>query len=219
MAKRPAPTTPPPTTKRTRGTAGPKPSSVRDIAEKALKLAVAANKGIERKNVDFSGNSTIGTTATALHFTAVAQGAGGSQRVGNSIYVTGLAMNYYWYKHPTSTQVQIRLVIVMDTQTQSDDTALSWTEVFESSSIMSMVNKGSQKNRFKILYDKIGMIDTSDFGQTHQKVFIPIKKQIDYNGSASSDIQRNGIYGLILSDENTNQPAFNYYSRLYFQDS
>jgi len=107
----------------------------------------------------------------------------------------------------------------MDTQTVSDQTSLNWTDVFDNSSNLAMINRGSQRNRFKILYDQSAILDASEISGRHTKIYFPINKTIEYNGSANTDIQKNGVYGLVLSDDNTNQPAFNYYSRIYFRDS
>ena len=217
--KRSSTSTPPPTNKRTKSDAKVLPS-VRSIAEKALALAAKANRAVEKKAIDFNGNSLVGTTAVAFHFTAIAQGTAQNQRIGNSVYLTGMAINYYWLTSASAVATQCRFIVFMDTQTQSDDTAIAWTEVMDNSSILAMINRGSQRNRFKMLYDKHVFIDrATKYTDNNQKIYFPINKVIEYNSTASSDIQKNAVYGLCLSDDNTNQPAFNYYARMYFRDS
>lgn len=194
-------------------------STTRSIAEKALLLASKANKSIERKTIDFSGSATVTSTASALHFTALAQGTAQNQRIGNSVYCTGMSINYYWTSHPTPAQTMARLVIYYDTQTLSDDTAHTWTEVMDSSSILAMVNRGSFRNRFKILHDKVvALSPATNYAESH-KTYIPFNKTVEYNGTANTDIQKNGIYGLILSTEPTNGAGFVYYARVYYNDA
>lgn len=194
-------------------------TTVRGIAEKALKIATAASRGIEKKAIDFNGSTAVGTTATQLHFTAISQGTTQLQRVGNQCYVTGMAINYYWYKHPSSVVTNIRFVVFMDTQTVSDVTGIPYTECLASTSILAMINRSTQLGRFKILHDSNAILDASHVGEVHKKIYLPVNKNVNYNGQANSDIQKNAIYGLVLSDDNTNQPAFNYYARVYFHDS
>jgi len=199
--------------------AGPrKPATVRSIAEKALALAKLSQAEIERKNSDIASNVTVGTTAGTIHITALTQGIAANNRIGQEVNVTGLAMNYYWYKHPSSVVTNIRFVIVQDTQTVSDATSVSWTDVFASSSNIAQITRTGMKGRFKILYDNSAILDASEISGRHNRIFIPLKLKIQYNGTASTDIQKNALYGLVLSDDNTNQPAFNYFIRMYFTD-
>lgn len=219
MSKRAATSTPPPSNKRSRASSANTVPSVRSIAEKALALAAKANKSVEKKALDFSGSSTIGTTASALHFTAVAQGTAQNQRIGNSVYCTGLALNFLFVSHPSAAQSNIRFIIFHDTQTVSDQTSIAWTTVMDNASMWAMINRGSQRGRFKILMDKTcSLSPNSNYAENYMKNYIPINKTIEFNGTAATDIQKNGIYGLVLSDDNVNQPGFTYYSRLYFRD-
>lgn len=207
------------TTKKRKVDKSSKLSTTRSIAEKALLLASKANKSIERKTIDFTGSATVTSTASALHFTAIAQGTTQSQRIGNSVFCTGMAINYYWTSHPTPAQTMARLVIYYDTQTLSDDTAHTWTEVMDNASILAMVNRGSLRNRFKILHDKVvALSPATNYAETH-KVYIPFNKTVEYNGIANTEIQKNGIYGLLLSTEPTNGAGFVYYARVYYNDA
>lgn len=197
-----------------------KPPSIRSIAEKALALAKTVNKSIEKKAIDFTGGTAVTTTATPFHFTAIAQGTAQNQRIGNSIYLTGMAINFNWYISASAAISHIRFVIFQDTQTQPDDTAIAWTELMDNAAILAMINRGSQRNRFKILYDQQSMLgQNSNEAEVFPKVYMPIKKTVEFNGTASSDIQKNGIYGLVISSEATDTPIFNYYARLYYHDA
>lgn len=194
-------------------------TTTREIATKALQLATKANKSIEHKTLDFTGSATVINTAQSLHFTACAQGTTQSQRVGNSIFVTGIALNYYWVSHPTPAQTMARFVVYYDTQTVGDSTSRTWTEVMDNASILAMVNRGSQRNRFKILHDKVvALSPATNYAETH-KVYIKFNKTVEFNGTGSGDIQKNGIYGILLSTEPTNGAGFVYYSRLYYNDA
>lgn len=206
------------TTKRRKTQSG-KSTSVRKLAEKALELATKASKSIERKAADFLVTTNISSVGSSFHYTAIAQGTTTSQRVGNDIYVTGLGLNYYWTTNATPASMVVRFVVFMDTQQQSDDTSHDWLEVFQNSNIMAMVNRTGQKNRYKILYDKFHNLSTATNYSVGEKVFIPINQTVEFNGTASGDIQKNGIFGLALSTELTNTAPFTCYSRTYYRDA
>lgn len=219
MSKRAATSTPPPSHKRARASSANTVPTVRSIAEKALALASKANKSVEKKAIDFVGSTSIGTTAVPLHFTAVAQGTAQNQRIGNSVYVTGLALNFLFVSHSSAPQSNVRFVVFHDTQTVSDTTSIGWTELMDNGSMWSMVNRGSQRGRFKILMDKTcSLSPATNYAENYMKNYIPINKTVEFNSTVATDIQKNAIYGLVISDDNTNQPGFTYYSRLYFRD-
>lgn len=193
--------------------------SAKAIATNALKLVKKNMSKVEVKNNDISSNFLQGTTPTVTILTAVPAGTGSTQRVGNKISLSGLSFRFYAYRHPSSVLNNFRIVIVQDTQTISDGSSVTWGSVFSQTNVVSLRNVDTQKNRFKILMDKTYQFSASENGHNTSQHWIPVKASVLFNGTASTDIQKNAIYVLTYGDDNTNQTAVYYYSRLYYTDA
>lgn len=71
----------------------------------------------------------------------------------------------------------------------------------------------------KILYDKIHHISVGGaYGSRHLTKVFPLAGHINFE-TASTDKENGGIYAIIMSNENTNQPTMYMYSRLSFYDN
>lgn len=193
--------------------------SAKSIATTALKLVKKSMNKVEVKNTDFSSNFTQGTTPIISPLHLITQGTSSVQRIGNKISAAGLSFRFYAYKHPSSIVNNIRVVIVQDTQQISDASTVSWLSVFSQTNVVALRNLDTERHRFKILFDKSYQFSASTVGKPTTQHWIPIKTPLYYNGSANSDIQKNGIYVLTYGDDNTNQAAIYYYARIYFTDS
>lgn len=170
----------------------------------------------ELHKLDGSGSTTISTTPTVMTFHEIAQGDTDSARTGLSILHKGFYTQLIFTKHASATFTQVRVAIVQDRQ-QIADTAPAYTDVFRSSGILAKVNNNNP-GRFKILYDKIFVLSTQhDYQQI--KVFRKMSFHARYNGTAASDISKNGIYAFIVSSEATNTPTVTYDNRVYWHDN
>ena len=152
----------------------------------------------------FSGGTTIGTTAAVVDFTAISS----TDRVGLEIYSRKLYGSLYIDNNSAALATTVRVAIVMDMQ-QVADTPLSFGDVFGSTSVMAQLNLTSP-GRFKILWDRKISVTSQGNSRKMINLVVPIKKKIYYNGSASTDIQRHGIYMFIWSDKATNLPTYGY---------
>lgn len=164
------------------------------------------------------GSTSISTTPQNLYdLTAIAQGDGIAQRTGQSILNNGFYINLAFTKHASATFSFIRVVLVQDRQ-QISDTAPTYSDVFESNSTYAKVNPNTM-GRFKIWYDKRVLLSTQrDFKQINiYRKFKGIHTR--YNGTASSDIQKNGFYLMLVSSEATNTPTVVSASRTYYHDN
>ena len=168
---------------------------------------------VERQKLDTNVTAIGVTNTTPLVYPLNGLPVGDSEgsRTGNSIL-----MKYVYSKtvvsiHPSATFSRVRFVIVQDTQ-QIGDTQPALTDVYESVSTISLLNKATV-GRFKILYDKLYDLDQNN-PQIIVDKYVPLNLHARYNGTASTDIQKNGLYLMLVSNEPTNTP-FNHFKSSY----
>lgn len=198
--------------------------SVRDVAEAAYK-GVKYIKGLvnsELYKLDIVGaTSTFYSDGSAVtHMTPVAQGDGPAARTGNSILAKYLTIHGVATRTTSGDAVQqCRIVIVMDRQNIADETNPGYSTVFTSASPNALINVDTA-GRFTILYDNVFTLDTVKQLSKSFKINIPLNKHIRYNGTASTDIQKNSIWLMTISTQTvSNQPVFTYAARLGYHDN
>lgn len=168
---------------------------------------------------------TASTSATAncVHLTAIAQGDNIMNRTGNTCLLKRLDIKGYVQMNSTSSANDqgVRIAVVMDTQQVSDATTITFQDVYEANQPITSFLQDSQLGRYTVLYDKV--FHVSDLAGSFRKEFncaIPLGVHVRFNGTASSDIQKNGIYMLTVSDESaTAYPRVVYNARLRFHDN
>lgn len=192
-------------------------------------LAYAAYKGmvrlrrlvnVEKKKADFENSGTISTTAgNPLNPTNIGQGDTDQTRDGNSILVNGLLLKSTFTKNASATASRVRILIVLDKQ-QTPDTAPSYTDIIDptfTDQILAPLNNETV-GRYTVLMNRVITLDSNKPKRTMQKYF-RLNHHVRYNGTASSDVQKGGLWVLIVSDEATNAPSYTVQSRTYFYDN
>lgn len=189
-----------------------------EIAGKALS-GVRHLKGLvnaEKMKIDAVESATINTTGGVYQLSPIPQGDTDGSRHGNSVYARSIFGRLGLVKALAADTTFVRFMIFIDNQ-QTADTTPTLTDVLESASVFAPLNNLTV-GRYSIKYDKlISMSALHD--ATHRKIFIPLKHHIRYNGTASTDIQKGGIYALVISDQPTNVPSFTYNLRLNYYDN
>lgn len=189
-----------------------------DVAYKAWNMAkyLKGLINVEHQKVDTSIATTSGTTPAVVQLNAIAVGDAEGSRTGNSILQKYVYMKVTTKLNVSSNYSRLRLVLVQDKQ-QVGDTSPSYTDVYESASPMALINKLTV-GRYSILYDRTFNLDANN-AQLLQDKYIPINNHARYNGTASTDIQKNGLYLMYISDDNTNQPTISVNARLCYIDN
>lgn len=191
----------------------------RSTAAKALALAYSLRGKVnsEMYKLDNGGSSAIDnvTSNSLIHLSAIAQGDGDTARTGNSIFARSLNGNINFEKNTSATYTYVRCMILMDTQ-QIGDTTPTVANVLQSdwASHLNTATVG----RFKVLYSKIIVLN-SNRPSIQVKFNKAMRHHIRYNSTASSDIQKGGIYMLLTSSESTNTPTIRYNLRLCYHDN
>lgn len=159
---------------------------------------------------------TQGTTPTVVHLSALATGDAEGTRTGNSVKCINLSHHINARIDSSANFTRVRYVVVQDLQ-QVGDTAPAMTDVYETASVSAFLNKATV-GRFKILFDRVYNLDAQR-PSVYLKTFKYLNHHIRYNGVNSTDVQKGGIYGMLVSDENTNPPTCGIISRLTYIDN
>lgn len=195
-------------------------------AKSAAALAMSAWRGVqylkglvnaEKHKVDFSPVSgTINTSPTGACVSALATGDDELSRTANSVLTNYLLIKGKVQLHSSANFSQVRLVVVRDKQ-QIGDTSPTYTDVYESAGTQAFLNKNTV-GRFDILYDRMCDLDSNN-PQIIINHYIKLNQHVRFNGTASTDIQKGGIYFFAVSDQGTNLPTVGMSVRLAFYDN
>lgn len=192
----------------------------------AMSLAAKAAKGVwylkglvnsELLKSDSASSTTISNTGSIIRLVDIAQGDGEGQRTGNSILVRGINLKLAFNQNASATDTLYRIIIFKDTQ-QIADTSPAITDLLATASTLAPLN-ASTVGRFKIM--KNWFFHTSNASDTVRNIswYMNMRMHMRYNGSASTDYQKNGIYLLVLSDQATNTPTVYYNKRVTYHDN
>lgn len=156
-----------------------------------------------------------------VHLTSLAQGDTFYQRTGNSILLKSLTMNGYAYINPsTTTNTRFMLALVVDKQ-QVSDTIPAIDDIFDATNSPHTLLKTNTLGRFKVLWRKQYTLSSNSTGDNalQLKRFTKFNFHVRYNGAASSDIQRNGVYLVIITSEPSNYPTIEFNTRINYHDN
>lgn len=182
-------------------------------------------KNVEKKylTVNVNGTEINSDAILSNDMTSIAQGDTNTSRTGvkvtaKSLYIRGTLVQ-------TGQDSVCRMVVVCDRQ-QEGDTAPTLGQVLGDGTIGPVYGATNllYSGRFQILMDKVYSLDASDKPNINLKYYLKLNKgkgiNVRYNGSGSTDIQKNGIYVFFVSNvtaANTG-PLFYGQIRLGFTD-
>ncbi|WP_187716123.1 hypothetical protein [Listeria monocytogenes] len=171
-----------------------------------------------KKDVSETGTPITSAGTYSVLLSPVPQGDGPTDRTANSIFVRALNIKGQIVANELGSAVQfVRIVIVMDTQ-QIGDTSPSFTDLYQSSDYNAHVNINTA-GRFKILFSRVYGVDITHMLSRQLMVNIPMRHHIRFNGTASTDIQKGGLYIFASSNSPSNGPYLRYESRLSYHDN
>lgn len=178
---------------------------------------------VEKKKLDTAisnspDNSTF-TNTFVTHLSAVPLGDSDAQRDGNSIRPQYLLIRGHLVMNGSATNTCVRYIVFQDTQQQSD-TIPAVSDVLETSFGFVVNNPLNSETvgRFRIISDWNCVVDTDNPLYTFKKN-IRLSGHIRYNGTTGTDIQKDGLYILAVSDQVTNTPTSTLTCRLSFTDN
>lgn len=196
----------------------------------AIQIAKKAARGVwylkglvnsEKFKHDIQASSNPAYSGTLSSLVAINQGDGDGQRTGNSIFVRSVSMkgSVEWNSTQSVPQ-RLRMMLVIDKQ-QVGDTIPSPSDVLDTTGTSfapySMLND-TTVGRFTILKSRMYNVSSEkpvvDFNWN-----INLRHHVRYNGTTSSDIQKGGLYLLLISDAATNGPTVFRFIRVSYHDN
>jgi len=190
---------------------------------------VVKNLAPEKKYIDLTLAQTNITVAGATtHITAVPQGDTISTRTGNMLNVVSITCKGKLATGANALAVGsfFRILVIVDKQ-QVADTAPAVADVITdgvfAANPVSMLPNTDFLERFRILhssrlYDGSRIATgTATQDRTWEYAWTGNIK-VEYNGTANSDIQKNGIYVVFLTDDGGNVVDFTGVARIGFTD-
>lgn len=172
----------------------------------------------EKHFTDFSSTAVLpaaGGVLVAYH--QIAQGDGNGQRTGNSILVNNVQFRCYVAKDPSATNSLCRVMLVHDKQ-QIADTLPGVTDILASANPLAPLNR-SNLGRFTVLQSKTFSL-TSSMSSRKFSLFKKFKQHhIRYNGTTVNDVQKGGLYVIMVSNEATYRPTYDFQATTAYYDN
>lgn len=164
-------------------------------------------------------NGTVNSTPGNIGLiTAIAQGDSASSRTGNSVLAKSVTVHGYVAWNATGTQQNMAVWLVKDTQ-QVGDTTPTWGTIFSGSNVQCFMNRDTGAGRFQIMKKWIFTQDESRDQIVFEYNTIIKNTHIRWNGPAASDIQKNGLYIVAVSNQTVNLPSLQTQVRFNYHDN
>lgn len=198
----------------------------------AMQLAMKAVRGVNRiRGLVNSERMYLDTTLSMGSFPAksyvfplhlISVGDISGTRTGNSILARSLYVRAFVNINSSVTlSSRVCLVLVKDKQ-QIADVSPGITDVFTSTDPEAQIKVGASNNvggRFKILWRKNYTLIPGQRPTINVDKYWKLYDHIKYNGTAGTDIQKNGYYLMLLTSESTNFVSMNGNARLGYHDN
>jgi len=163
------------------------------------------------------GATTIPSTGVMTLLNGMAQNDTSSGRTGNSILMRNCHLRLGFEQNAAAILTTYRIILLWDTQ-QVGDTNPSVTDVLETASPYSPLATASA-GRFKVLKS---WFFTTDDNKAQTKLithYADFRTHTRYNGTANTDIQKNGLYLLAIADQAVNVPTYKYSWKVGYHDN
>jgi len=193
--------------------------SVMEMAGKALAgvkyLSGLVNAELHLTEDELNATS-ISSTGSVTNLVDIGQNDTASGRTGNSIFMRQVHAKGCLTIHPSATTTFVRCMWVIDNQ-QASDTAPSITSILQNSTVESFLS-ANNLGRFTVLADRVYQL-SQDKPMAFIKYSRIMRHHIRYNGTSSNDIQKGGLYLVLVSNEPTNTPTLSMVNRLRWYDN
>lgn len=193
-----------------------------ELAGKAWSAAKYLKGLINVEFKKYDADSSTSTSGNVILFNGIAQGDSDQTRDGNSVLMKSWLLRGNIVSNASAVSTRVRLVFFMDKQ-QIGDTAPSQSDILDPDLNQLVAPLNNQTvGRFTILADKrfsINQMVASQSVSREFSFFFNLGKHARFNGTTGADIQKNGIYMLVVHDQSTNVPNILYSSRLKYVDN
>lgn len=193
--------------------------SVYQIATSAVR-GVAYLKGLVnselKSQTSAEVNQAVPATGGMYLINQIAQGDGVSSRDGNVIRIKSFEIRATLSIHDNAVLTFMRVIILINKQQQADTTPAVLSVISEAK--VTAVYNHVDRSRFRILLDRTFAINADHKNSTMHK-YLTLNIAQKYNGTTSADMEKNGIYMLLIANEASNFPAFRYVTKITYRDN
>ncbi len=196
------------------------------LASKAWSMAkgIGAFLNVEEKLFDVAASTTSSTTPSTVYLSDVTQGVGFNQRTGNSLKVVKWIFRYRLRVNNSASATSVRILIVRGRQRETSNPATG--DVLENVSTIPLAlispYEHAFEERWSVLYDQFHPLvigDTTASSQVEVTFERPFHVEYQNGTGGVANAAEGQLFLLHFSDEGTNTPALDYYSRLVFVDN
>lgn len=176
----------------------------------------------ELKYQDYIGSSVQGTTMTQVLVNGLTQGTTSTTRLGDTIRVKTVELNMRISISTTSTlgYVTFRVLLLRDTQ-PNGATFGPGNYLNTPTNVLSTITM-AQCKRFHTVDDQMFIMDSNGPQAVLYRRVYNIDFHPEYglgNAGTIADLSKDALFLCFLSDDNTNQPGYSYWTRLHFIDN
>lgn len=185
-------------------------------ARKALAIAQSLQRmiNVEYKYYFHSGALTPTSTGQVVNLFVPAQGSEYNMRDGDSVKNIRMDGSFWLLKNSSSAASLLRMIIFRGKQENATTFVTSdWLQ----GDILSRKNI-TEKYRTKTLYDKTFSLNSTRNDTVNQTFDIKLFGHTKFT-SGTTYVEDGGIYMLLISNEATNTPYFNYNFRMSYTDN
>lgn len=197
------------------------------LAKKAVSLVNA-----EYKYLDMSGlAATINTNPNITTLSNMARGTGESQRIGSSVLAKSLQMRLVLRQHASATKTTMR-VMVIKVKDDLEGSAPTGTAILENVAagynLISPLNKDNS-SKWWVLMDKVYHLNVGSGTEIDIKKYFTFGMTKDKQGNntvghhvtfdTSDAIAKGHVFIMFISNETTNVPTVDWFTRLNYIDN
>ena len=191
-----------------------------------MSLAAKAAKGVwylkglvnsEMLHNQQTGSTTVPNTGVLTLLNGMAQNDTSSGRTGNSILMRNVFLRLVLKQHVNATSTVYRVMLVLDKQ-QVSDTLPTITNILETFSPIAPLATASV-GRFKVMKNWFFTTDDTKSQTRILELYKQFRFHTKYNGTANTDIQKNGLYLVVLTDQAVNTPTLDFTWKVGYHDN
>jgi len=193
-----------------------------DVAKAAWQGVKYIRGLVNSEMLKVDSNPTLsGVQSRITLLNGMSQGDGANTRSGNSILVRNITIKGFMEINGAVTgNTRIMIALVQDSQ-QISDTLPTVGDIFASATNpYSLLNTGNL-GRFKVLKRWHYNLTPVAGGQNVKALeyYKSVYFHTRYNGASTTDIQKNGLYLVYITSENTNHPNIDMNVRVGYHDN
>jgi hypothetical protein len=190
-------------------------------ASRALTIAKSVRNmvNVEWKQHTVNGGVFVDSGPNEYPLTNIPRGDTKDKRDGASCRIKWFTFNYRIRIHPSSDNCCVRVMVVLDNQTNQAQFTSTDLLANPSEACLSGLNLDNS-GRFRIIYNKVHVL-TSTNSLVNRRVYkkIDCLLKFDNNVGDITDLTRKSMSLVLVSDVSSNLPTFNYEYRCRFIDN